>query len=109
MPSLLKVARVARSLIGGGLLTGVARSPVVREVGRRAIDDPGRLLREMTDPAKARVLLGRARRDAALQEVGQVGLLLLPFRYLPLGYAAMWAGRRLLRHLDQPRRTPVRG
>lgn len=108
MPSLPTIARVARSLVSGGLITGVARSPIVREVGRRTITDPGGLLREVADPAKARVLLGRAGRDPALREAAQVGLVLLPFRYMPLGYAAIWAGRKVLGHRggDRPSEVP---
>jgi hypothetical protein len=101
MPSLPTIARIARSLVSGGLITGVARSPLIREVGRRTITDPGGLLREVADPAKARVLLGRAGRDPGLREVAQVSLILLPFRYVPLGYAAMWVGRKVLGHRDR--------
>jgi hypothetical protein len=75
-------------------------------------------VRDLADPAKARVLVARASEDPALRQLAQTGLIFLPLRYVPLGYGAMWAGRKVLhRYLARSSRisggegaieTPVR-
>ena len=106
MPSLPRVARLAASLATGGLLSAVSRSPMARQLGRRAVTDPGGLVRDLADPAKARVLVASASDDPALRQLAQTGLVFLPLRYVPLGYAALWAGRKVLRrYLARPGRA----
>jgi hypothetical protein len=41
-------------------------------------------------------------RHPATHEIGTVGLLFVPGRYLPVGWAATWAARRFLRRYAAP-------
>ncbi len=104
------MARLAASLATGGLLSAVSRSPMARQLGRRAVTDPGRLVRDLADPAKARVLVASASGDPALRQLAQTGMIFLPLRYVPLGYVALWTGRKVIRrYLARPGRARASG
>jgi hypothetical protein len=60
------------------------------------------LARDLRQPANVRDLLRDAIRHPATRELGSVGFMFLPGRYLPLGWAASRATRELLRRLDPP-------
>jgi hypothetical protein len=109
MPSVTRLSRLAR--IGRiltlpetrGLVMAAGRSQTLRDIAQRAVHDRAALVRDLRNPANARYLLRSAVRHPAVRELADVGVMVLPVRYLPLGLAATWATRRLLRrHLDPP-------
>jgi hypothetical protein len=54
-------------------------------------------MRDARDPALAARLVRDAATHPSTRELASVGLLLLPERYLPVGWAATWLTRRMLR------------
>ena len=56
----------------------------------------------MSDPTNAKELLKGALRHPASRELGSAGLLFLPGRYMPVGWAATWAAGRLARRFIDP-------
>lgn len=84
------------------LILAAARSPTIRAVAQRVAHDRAGLMRDLRRPVKVRDLLHRAVRHPAAGELASAGLLLLPGRYLPLGSAATWAARRVLRRYVGP-------
>lgn len=112
MPSLTTFARLAqlvslpatRSLIGAALDPGT-----LREIARRAVHDRAGVIRDLRNRQNARDLVRTAVRHPVTLELANAGLLFLPGRYLPLGWAATWATRRVVgRYLGQPREVPNR-
>jgi hypothetical protein len=86
-----------------GLIVATVRSTALRTIARRTVHDRAGLLRDLADPANARHLARRAIRHPAVAELANAGLVFLPGRYMPLGWAATWATRRVLRrYLDPP-------
>jgi hypothetical protein len=79
------------------LIIAAVQSPTIRRVARRVAHDRAGVMRDLRRPVEVRDLLLRAVRHPAAWELASAGLLLLPGRYLPLGAAATWAARRLLR------------
>jgi hypothetical protein len=79
------------------LIIAAVQSPTIRHVARRVAHDRAGVMRDLRRPVEVRDLLLRAVRHPAAWELASAGLLLLPGRYLPLGAAATWAARRLLR------------
>ncbi len=110
MPFVNRVVRLVR--LGTfpetrGLIVAAAHSGTLRDVGRRAVHDRAALVRDLRDPAAARDLVRSAARHPAARELADASLMLLPVRYLPLGWAASWLTRRVLRrHLDPSAGVP---
>ena len=101
--SLARIGRLAPLPETRGLIVAAARSETLREMARQAVHDRAGLVRGLRGPANPRDLLLRAARHPAVRELADAGLLFLPGRYLPLGLAASWATRRVLRrHVDPP-------
>jgi hypothetical protein len=105
MPPLNRLGRLARLATlpeTRGLLVAAARSTTLRTVVHRGVVDPGGLLRDLANPANARHLARSAVRHPAVAELANAGLVVLPVRYLPLGWAATWVTRRVLRRFVDP-------
>ncbi len=85
-----------------GLIIAAARSPTVRVVAERVAHDRTGLMLELRRPVKVRDLMVRAVRHPAAGELASAGLLFLPGRFLPLGWATTWAARRVLRRYIGP-------
>jgi hypothetical protein len=79
-----------------------ARRPFARSRAVLSKDRAG-LLRDLANPANVRHLARSAIRHPAVTELANAGLVFQPGRNLPLGWAATWATRRVLRrYLDPP-------
>lgn len=105
MALLTRLSRIARlaTLPETRRVIAAARSERLRDVARRAVRDRGAIARGLRSPAHVRAGLSRAVRHPAAIELGTAGLTFLPARYLPLGWAASWALRRIARrHVDRP-------
>jgi hypothetical protein len=105
MPTLIRLARVARIATlpaTRGAIVAAAQSESLRDMARRARNDPGALVRDLRNPANARTFVRGAARHPATRELATAGLTLLPFRYRPIGWAATWAARRILRRYVDP-------
>jgi hypothetical protein len=114
MPPFTRLARIVR--VGTlpetrRLIVAAARSDALRDLARRAVRDRPSLVRDLRNPAHPRDLPASARdlvmgtaRNPAARELVNAGLLFLPGRYLPLGWAASWAARRILRRYGGPPR-----
>jgi hypothetical protein len=105
MPSLTRLAGLAR--IGTlpetrRAIGAAARSETLRTIAHRAANDRGALARALRHPPDARVLLQSAVRHPATRELANAGLLFMPGRYLPLGWAAAWVADRLVRRYVDP-------
>jgi hypothetical protein len=100
MPSLTRLAQVVR--LGTlpetrRLIAAAARSETLRDLARRARTDRRSLVRDLRNPEGARDAIASAARHPATRELATAGLMLLPIRYLPLGWAATWAAGRVNR------------
>ncbi len=98
MPPIAKLALLARLATlpeTRGAIVAASRSETVRDVARRARSDRAGLVRELRDPATARELIRGAVTHPATRELANVGLIFVPGRYVPLGWAAIWTGRRV--------------
>jgi hypothetical protein len=107
-----RLARIATLPETRGVIVATVRSPTLRTFARRAVEDRAGLLRDLANPVNVRHLARSAIRQPAVTELANAGLVFLPGRYLPLGWAATWATRRVLRrYLDPPREergsTPI--
>ncbi len=106
MPSvtgLVRLARLATLPATRRVIVAAAHSEAVRDIARRAASDRHALVRDLVNPANARDLARSAARHPATRELASAGLMFLPVRYLPLGWASAWAARRVLRrYLDPP-------
>ena len=106
MPPLNRLGRLARLATlpeTRGLIVAAARSTTLRTVAHRAVVDRAGLLRDLANPANARQLARSAARHPAVAELASAGLIVLPVRYVPLGWAATWVTRRVLRrYIDPP-------
>src|SRR5450759_1677729 len=106
MPSVTRLARLVRIVTlpeTRGLIVAAAHSETLRDIGQRAVHDRAALLRDLSNPANARDLVRSAARHPATRELASAGFLFLPLRYLPVGWAATWVARRVLRrHVDPP-------
>jgi hypothetical protein len=112
MPSLTSLTKIAslgtlpetRRAIGTAV-----RSGQVGHVIRRAATDRHALARDLLDPANTIDFVRGAVRHPATRELTSAGLLFMPGRYLPVGWAAAWAARRILRsHADPNEARPGR-
>ena len=109
MPSMTRLARVARLARLATLpetrrlIVAAAHSATLREAGRRAVSDRAALVRDLRNPATTRGLVRHAASHPAARELVSAGLMFLPGRYLPLGWAAGWAARKVFRrYIDPP-------
>lgn len=107
MPSVRRLARVARLVTlpeTRGAIVAAARSETLRDVAHRAVNDRRGLVRDLRNPANAQALVRSAARHPAALELANAGLMFLPARYLPLGWAATWATNKILRrYIDPPK------
>ena len=86
-----------------GVIVAAARSQALRDIRQRAVHDRAALVRDLRNPANAGHLVRSAARHPATRELASAGLLFLPLRYLPVGWAATWVAHRVLRrHIDPP-------
>ncbi len=98
MPSLVRLMSLAGVATMPETRRAVAeavRSGALTDVARRARSDRRGLVRDLADPGSAARRLRRAIRHPATRELANVGLLLLPGRYVPLGLIAARLSRRL--------------
>lgn len=95
MPSVTKLVRLATLPETRRLIGRVSRSGTLREMGHRARTDRAGLLRDLADPAATWRRARGAIAHPAARELASVGLVFLPARYLPIGWAAAWLSRRL--------------
>ena len=106
MPPVTRLARLVRVVTlpeTRGVIVAAAHSDTLRDIGRRAVHDRAALVRDLRNPANARGLVRSAARHPATRELASAGLMFLPVRYLPVGWAATWVTHRVLRrHLDPP-------
>ena len=103
MTRLARLVRLATLPETRGLIASAARSETLRDIGQRAVHDRGALVRDLGNPANAQHLVRSAARHPAAHELASAGLMFLPLRYLPVGWAATWVAHRVLRrHLDPP-------
>jgi len=116
MPPIRRLALLARLATlpeTRGAILAASRSETVRDVARRARSDRAGLLRELSDPATARELIRGAVVHPATRELASVGLVFVPGRFGPLGWAAMWAGghvgQRVYRRVVDPPTEVVDG
>jgi hypothetical protein len=118
MPSITKLALIARVVTlpeTRNLILAASRSETVRDVARRARSDRAGLVRDLgglRDPAVARDLIRSAAAHPATKEMAGLGLIFLPGRYGPLGWAAVWTGKRAWQRILEPpvevvRRPPL--
>jgi hypothetical protein len=108
MVSLGKLSRLAQ--IGtlpetrSVLLSPVTRARV-RATASRIVHDRMQLARDLAHPTGVRSFAQGAVQHPATRELASVGLMFLPGRYLPIGWAAGWATRRIARRMAR-RRLP---
>jgi len=93
---LLRLARLATLPETRRLIATTVTSPSVRLLGHRALHGRSGLRAALTR-ASARRLVEQAVHHPAASELANAGLIFLPGRYVPLGWAAGWAARRVLR------------
>ncbi len=111
MPSVTRLARMIRLVTlpeTRRLLAAAAGSETVRVFARRAANDRTALVRDLRDPANAQNLVRSAARHPATRELASAGMLFLPMRYMPLGWAATWAAHRFLRRFVDPPTEVIR-
>ena len=106
MPSVTRFVRLVRLFTfpeTRGVIVAAVRSETLRDIGQRAVHDRGALVRELGNPANARDVVRSAARHPATRELASAGLMFLPVRYLPVGWAVTWVTHRVLRrHIDPP-------
>ena len=103
MTKLARLVRLVTLPETRGLIAAAARSETLRDIGQRAFHDRPALVRDLRNPASARDLVRSAARHPATRELASAGLMFLPVRYLPVGWAATWVAHRVVRrHLDPP-------
>lgn len=105
MPPVTRLARVVRLATlpeTRGVIVAAARSATLRDIARRAVSEPATLVRDLRNPANARGLVRDAARHPAARELVSASLMFLPGRYLPLGWAANWAAKRVFRRYVDP-------
>jgi hypothetical protein len=108
--NLTKVGRLTTLPETRRAIVSAVRTGRARDLVWRASHDRGGLLRELRDPTNAVGLVRTAVRHPATRELGSASFMFMPGRYLTVGWAAMWAGRRLFRHSERStRRGMTRG
>lgn len=71
----------------------------IRVAARRLVHDRAELARDLVRPADVRAFARSAFQHPVTHELAGVGLAFLPGRYLPIGWAAGWATRRVVRRV----------
>ena len=99
---LMRLARIVTLPETRRAILAAAHSPALRDIAQRASTDRAGLLRDLKSPAHARGLLRDAVRHPATRELADAGLMFLPVRYLPVGWVASRAARRVLRRYVDP-------
>jgi hypothetical protein len=99
---LMRLARIATLPETRRAVLAAAHSPALRDIARRASTDRTGLLRDLRSPTHARGLLRDAVRHPATRELADASLMFLPIRYLPVGWVASRAARRVLRRFVDP-------
>ena len=105
MPSFTRVARAVRLVTlpeTRAAIVGAAGSATMHDIARRARADPAGLLRDLRNRDNARDIVRSAARHPATRELTTAGLMFLPMRYVPIGWVATWAARRLFRRDADP-------
>ena len=97
-----RLARLATLPETRSLIVATVRSTTPRTLARRAAEVRAAPLRDLANPASARRLARRAITHPAVAELANASLVFLPGRYVPLGWAATWATRRVLRRYLVP-------
>jgi hypothetical protein len=111
MPPFTRLARVARLATlpqTRRLVVAAARSDAIHRLAHRAVHDRPALVHDLRDPANARTLIRSAVLSPATAELVNAGLLFVPGRYLPLGWAATWTAKRILRRYARRHRPSGR-
>ena len=107
MPALTRLGRVIRLATlpeTRGLIIAAAQSATFRDVAGRAVYGRAALVRDLRRPVNTRDIVGRVARHPVTRELASASLVFLPGRYLPLGWAASWAARKVMRRYHDPRR-----
>ncbi len=71
----------------------------VRTAASRLAHDRIQYARDLANPSDVRAFARSAWEHPATRELAGVGLMFLPGRYLPFGWAAGWATRRIARRV----------
>lgn len=95
MPSLRKLIRIGTLPETRRAIVVAARSDALRDLRRRARSDRTGLLRDLARPAATFRLVRDVVRHPAARELAAVSYLLLPSRFVPVGWAASWLVRRV--------------
>jgi hypothetical protein len=99
---LARLRRLATLPETRSLIIAAARSQTIRDVAQRVAHDRAGLVRDLRRPVKVRDLLLTGVRHPVAGELASVGLVFLPGRYVPLGWAATWAARWILHRYIGP-------
>jgi hypothetical protein len=105
MPPVTRLARLVRIVTlpeTRGVIVAAAHSETLRDIRQRAVHDRAALVRDLRNPANARDLVRSAARHPAARELASAGLMFLPLRYLPVGWAATWVAHRVVRRHTDP-------
>lgn len=105
MPSVTKLLRLATMPETRHVIVAASRSVALRDLARRARSDRSGLLRDLARPSTTVGLVRDVIGHPATRELANVGYILLPSRYLPAGWAAMWLSRRVLGRFGDGRPT----
>ena len=102
MVSLGKLGRLAQ--VGTlpetrAVLLSPATSRRIRAAASRLAHDRLQYARDLANPGDVRAFAQSAIQHPATRELAGVGLMLLPGRYLPIGWAAGWVTRRIARRI----------
>jgi hypothetical protein len=109
MAALAKLSRAAQ--IGTlpetrRLLFRIAKRHNVRATASRFAHDRVQFARDLVNPADVLAFARSAIQHPATRELTGVGLMFVPGRYLPIGWAATWATRRIARRVAR-RKAPA--
>ena len=96
MTRLARLLRIATLHQTRKAILEAARSATLRDFARRTATDRAALIEELRDPATARRMVRAIAHHPATRELASAAMLLLPGRYLRLGWVAAWAARRVL-------------
>ncbi len=111
MPSLTKLARL-RQLASlpetRRVIISTVRSGHVQNAAHRAVHDRIGLARDLRTQVTNPDVLRATVQHPATRELAGAGLLFLPVRYMPLGWAATWAARRVLGRLGASPARPLK-
>lgn len=106
MPSLTRLIRLGKLASlpeTRHVLVSSVRSGQIQGAAFRAVHDRDGLWRDVRNQATSIETLRSTALHPATRELAEAGLLFLPVRYMPLGWAATWAGRRILRRRGETR------